>query len=125
MTDNDAIAWRAVTYGTPVSSSDGTKVGTVHEMLGSDEEDIFHGVRLAAEQASRRNDSFLGHSVDDPLRRNHEHERCRGGRPAGVRRDRHVPPRIGGLAAQAPGLEAGFEKRRRAWLTMRRPSATR
>jgi hypothetical protein len=50
MTDNDAIAWRAVTYGTQVLSSDGTKVGTVHEMLGSDEEDIFHGVRLAADK---------------------------------------------------------------------------
>ena len=50
MTDNDAIAWRAVTYGTPVLTNDGTKVGTVHEMLGSDEEDIFHGVRLAADK---------------------------------------------------------------------------
>ncbi|HEY7024185.1 MAG TPA: hypothetical protein VH371_04410 [Candidatus Limnocylindrales bacterium] len=48
MTDNDAIAWRAVTYGTPVLTNDGTMVGTVHEMLGADEEDIFHGVRLAA-----------------------------------------------------------------------------
>jgi hypothetical protein len=50
MTDNDQIAWRAVTYGTPVITDDGTKVGTVHEMLGSDEEDIFHGIRVAAER---------------------------------------------------------------------------
>lgn len=50
MTDNDEIAWRAVTYGTPVLSSDGNKVGTVHEMLGSDEEDIFHGIRLAGDK---------------------------------------------------------------------------
>lgn len=46
MTDNDPIGWRAVVYGTPVIASDGTKVGTVKEMLGSDEEDIFHGVRV-------------------------------------------------------------------------------
>jgi uncharacterized protein YrrD len=46
MTDNDPIAWRAVIYGTPVVASDGTKVGTVHEVLGSDEEDIFHGIRV-------------------------------------------------------------------------------
>ena len=49
MTDNDPIAWRAVTYGTPVVTTDGTRVGTVHEMLGSDGEDIFHGVRVAAD----------------------------------------------------------------------------
>lgn len=50
MSDEDAIAWRAVKYGTPVVTKDGTKVGTVHEMLGSDEEDIFHGVRVAADK---------------------------------------------------------------------------
>ncbi len=47
MTDNDQIAWRAVVYGTPVLASDGTRAGTVHEVLGSDEEDIFHGIRVA------------------------------------------------------------------------------
>ena len=50
MTDNDPIAWRAVTYGTPILTTDGTRLGTVHEMLGSDEEDIFHGVRFAADK---------------------------------------------------------------------------
>jgi uncharacterized protein YrrD len=47
MTDNDQIAWRAIVYGTAVVAADGTKVGTVHEVLGSDEEDIFHGIRVA------------------------------------------------------------------------------
>ena len=47
MPDNDPIAWRAIVYGTPVLSSDGTKAGEVREVLGSDSEDIFHGIRLA------------------------------------------------------------------------------
>jgi len=47
MSDNDPISWRAIVYGTPVIASDGAQVGTVREVLGSDEEDIFHGVRVA------------------------------------------------------------------------------
>jgi rRNA processing protein Gar1 len=46
MADEDQVSWRGVTYGTPVLASDGTRVGTVHEVLGSDSEDIFHGIRL-------------------------------------------------------------------------------
>ena len=46
MTDNDPISWRAIVYGTPVLANDGTKLGTVKEVLGSDEEDIFHGIRV-------------------------------------------------------------------------------
>lgn len=34
-------------YGTPVISSDSERVGTVHEVLASDAEDIFHGLRVA------------------------------------------------------------------------------
>lgn len=44
---NDPISWRSVVYGTPVVGADGTRAGTVHEVLGSDEEDIFHGIRVA------------------------------------------------------------------------------
>jgi hypothetical protein len=44
--ETDSIAWRAVVYGTPVSTADGVRVGTVREMLGSDAEDIFHGIRV-------------------------------------------------------------------------------
>ncbi|HLY14774.1 MAG TPA: hypothetical protein VKR24_10520 [Candidatus Limnocylindrales bacterium] len=40
------IAWRAVTYGTPVTGANGAALGVVAEMLGSDAEDIFHGVRV-------------------------------------------------------------------------------
>jgi uncharacterized protein YrrD len=47
MSDNQPISWRSVVYGTPVVAADGTRVGTVHEILGSDEEDIFHGIRVA------------------------------------------------------------------------------
>ncbi len=49
MTDNDPISWRAIVYGTPVLANDGTKLGTVKEVLGSSDEDIFHGVRVAAD----------------------------------------------------------------------------
>jgi hypothetical protein len=42
----EPIAWRAVTYGTRVTTDDGTPIGTVREMLGSDAEDIFHGIRV-------------------------------------------------------------------------------
>lgn len=47
MTDNDPISWRAIVYGTPIVAADGTQVGTVDEVLGSDSEDIFHGIRAA------------------------------------------------------------------------------
>ena len=49
MSDNDPISWRVVVYGTAVVAADGTKVGTVREVLGSDEEDIFHGIRVVAD----------------------------------------------------------------------------
>lgn len=50
MTDNDQISWRAVRFGTPVLTLGGARVGKVHEVLGSDSEDIFHGVRVAADK---------------------------------------------------------------------------
>ncbi len=47
MSDSQPVAWRSVTYGTPVISSDGETAGEVHEVLGSDADDIFHGLRVA------------------------------------------------------------------------------
>ena len=38
------IAWRAIAPDTRVRSSDGHEVGTVYDVLGSNEEDIFHGI---------------------------------------------------------------------------------
>lgn len=38
------IAWRGVTPDTPVRTSEGEQVGTLSDMLGSDQEDIFHGI---------------------------------------------------------------------------------
>ncbi len=46
MPETNSIAWRAVAYETPVTTADGVRVGTVREMLGSDAEDIFHGIRV-------------------------------------------------------------------------------
>jgi hypothetical protein len=53
MPETDPVGWRGVIYGTPVTSVDGAKVGTVREVLGSDAEDIFHGLRVKL-AASRR-----------------------------------------------------------------------
>ena len=44
---NDAetpISWRGIAQNTPVVTSDGQTVGTVTDVLGSKDEDIFHGV---------------------------------------------------------------------------------
>ena len=46
MAETNSIAWRAVVYDTPIATGDGVRVGTVREMLGSDAEDIFHGIRV-------------------------------------------------------------------------------
>lgn len=44
-TDADQpIAWRAIVENEPVRSSDGETVGTVYDVLGSKEDDIFHGL---------------------------------------------------------------------------------
>jgi hypothetical protein len=53
MTETQPISWRVVVYGTPVVSSDGAKVGDVHEVLGSDADDIFHGIRVALAHGHR------------------------------------------------------------------------
>lgn len=38
------VAWRSIVENEPVRSSDGENVGTVYDVLGSKEDDIFHGV---------------------------------------------------------------------------------
>lgn len=52
------IAWRGVHQDTPVRSSEGEPVGTLCDMLGSDEEDIFHGIVVRLGR--------LGHNVFVP-----------------------------------------------------------
>ena len=47
------ISWRTIVYGTPVIGSDDGRVGTVREVLGSDAEDIFHGLRVRLDGTSR------------------------------------------------------------------------
>jgi len=47
------IAWRAVPEDTAVRS-DGRPVGTLYDLLGSDEEDIFHGIVVQLRSGSRR-----------------------------------------------------------------------
>jgi hypothetical protein len=45
--ETQPISWRAVVYGTSVLTSDAVPAGEVREVLGSDAEDIFHGIRVA------------------------------------------------------------------------------
>jgi hypothetical protein len=59
--ETQPISWRSIVYGTPVTSSDGVRVGVVQEVLGSDAEDIFHGLRVAL--TGRRGDVMV--SADD------------------------------------------------------------
>ncbi len=47
------ISWRSIVYGTPVTGSDGRAVGTVREVLGSDADDIFHGLRVRLDGTKR------------------------------------------------------------------------
>jgi hypothetical protein len=51
--DAAPIAWRSIVYGTPVCAADGTRVGVVREVLGSDVEDIFHGLRIELDGQKR------------------------------------------------------------------------
>ena len=46
MLDPRSTSWRSIVYGTPVSASGGERLGEVREVLGSDAEDIFHGLRV-------------------------------------------------------------------------------
>jgi hypothetical protein len=47
------ISWRSIVYGTPVMGSDETQVGVVREVLGSDGDDIFHGLRVHLNDGNR------------------------------------------------------------------------
>ena len=53
MTNGVPIGWRGIVYDTPVITSDGARVGTVREVLGSDSEDIFHGLRVGLAEGHR------------------------------------------------------------------------
>lgn len=46
MPDEQPVSWRTIVYGTSVISSDDERVGEVYEVLGSDAQDIFHGLRV-------------------------------------------------------------------------------
>jgi hypothetical protein len=59
--ETEPISWRSIVYGTPVTATDGVRVGVVQEVLGSDAEDIFHGLRVA--RTGRRADVMV--TADD------------------------------------------------------------
>jgi hypothetical protein len=53
MTDAEPVSWRALLYGTRILAADGQLLGTVREVLGSDSEDIFHGLRVRLDGQKR------------------------------------------------------------------------
>ena len=53
MPDSQPTSWRTIVYGTAVASSDGVRIGTVREVLGSDADDIFHGLRVTLADGHR------------------------------------------------------------------------
>jgi hypothetical protein len=53
MTSADPIGWRGIVYGTPVMATDGSRVGSIREVLGSDSADIFHGLRVGLAHGRR------------------------------------------------------------------------
>jgi hypothetical protein len=55
------LAWTAILARTPVFASDGTQVGVAQEVIGSEGDDIFHGVEVA--------EGPLGHNVLIPAER--------------------------------------------------------
>jgi hypothetical protein len=48
------IAYRALEKGVPVYASDGAQLGTVHHVVAATEQDIFHGLVIAADGHGRR-----------------------------------------------------------------------
>jgi hypothetical protein len=53
VSENQPVSWRSIVYGTSVISSDNEPVGQVHEVLGDDPDDIFHGLRVALASGHR------------------------------------------------------------------------
>ena len=57
MPETEPMSWRSIVYGTPVTAAHGIRIGVVREVLGSDAEDIFHGLRVAV--TGRRQDVMV------------------------------------------------------------------
>lgn len=53
MPDTQPASWRTIIYGTSVLSIEGEPAGKVREVLGSDAEDIFHGLRVRLTEGKR------------------------------------------------------------------------
>ena len=46
MPESQPVSWRSIVYGTRVVTRDGEPAGKIREVLGSDAEDVFHGLRV-------------------------------------------------------------------------------
>jgi len=46
--EGHAVAYEVLEKGVPVRASDGAQVGTVHHVVAAPEQDIFHGLVIAA-----------------------------------------------------------------------------
>jgi hypothetical protein len=50
----EPVAWQEIREKTPVATSDGVVVGRIAEVLGSADEDLFHGVEVRLADGDRR-----------------------------------------------------------------------
>lgn len=44
--DETPVAWTNLTLDTPVTTADGSEIGTTEEVIGDQNEDIFHGLAV-------------------------------------------------------------------------------
>lgn len=51
--DERPLAWTAILADTPVYAADGTDVGRVEEVVGSVDDDIFHGIQVGVGAEAR------------------------------------------------------------------------
>jgi len=51
--DDHAISYKVLRRGTPVRSTDGVEVGTVHQVLDNTRENIFDGIVIATRDGQR------------------------------------------------------------------------
>ena len=52
--DTQPVSWLTIRAETPVFSVDEQEVGSVHEVLGSEQADIFHGIVVQIGSARQR-----------------------------------------------------------------------
>jgi hypothetical protein len=121
--ETQPVSWRSSVYSTPVISSHNVRVGVVCEVLGSDAEEVFHGLRVALTGRKRDVIVSANDSASVSTRKSARPSRNHGStafRPT-TRRRPSTLRRSAGYASTSAG--AGREERRGARLILDRHPA--